>query len=67
MAVGHDLHSKTKVIQYAIIDDWARHLPEKHKLFKGQRIVIVDSPGFDDTYIDDSEILRRIAAWLASS
>lgn len=34
---------------------------------EGRRVVIVDTPGFDDTYIDDSEILRRIAVWLATS
>ena len=31
-----------------------------------RRIVLVDTPGFDDTYADDGEILRRIAVWLAS-
>jgi hypothetical protein len=33
----------------------------------GQRLVLVDTPGFDDTSVSDSEILRRICAWLASS
>ncbi|KAG6918826.1 hypothetical protein DXG01_011229 [Tephrocybe rancida] len=31
------------------------------------RIVIVDTPGFDDTMVSDREILRRIAIWLARS
>jgi len=30
-------------------------------------VIIVDTPGFDDTYEDDVEILRRIAVRLASS
>lgn len=30
-------------------------------------MVLVDTPGFDDTNEDDSEILRRIAVWLAES
>jgi GTP-binding protein EngB required for normal cell division len=34
---------------------------------RDSRLVIVDTPGFDDTYADDSEILKRIADWLASS
>jgi hypothetical protein len=34
---------------------------------ENRRIVLVDTPGFDDTEISDSEILRRIAVWLASS
>ncbi|KAH6917876.1 P-loop containing nucleoside triphosphate hydrolase protein [Coprinopsis sp. MPI-PUGE-AT-0042] len=33
----------------------------------GQRLVLVDTPGFDDTSVSDSEILRRISVWLASS
>jgi GTPase Era involved in 16S rRNA processing len=33
----------------------------------GPRIVLVDTPGFDDTFLDDTEILRRIAIWLATS
>lgn len=28
------------------------------------RIVLVDTPGFDDTYRSDAEILRVIANWL---
>ncbi|KAG6814070.1 hypothetical protein H0H92_003117 [Tricholoma furcatifolium] len=38
-----------------------------HPRDTGRRVVFVDTPGFDDTYIDDSEILRRIAVWLAKS
>ncbi|KAG8220499.1 P-loop containing nucleoside triphosphate hydrolase protein [Butyriboletus roseoflavus] len=30
----------------------------------GRRLVLVDTPGFDDTYRPDSEILRLIANWL---
>lgn len=29
------------------------------------RLIIVDTPGFDDTYVSEPEILRRIAVWLA--
>ncbi|KAH6905912.1 P-loop containing nucleoside triphosphate hydrolase protein [Coprinopsis sp. MPI-PUGE-AT-0042] len=35
--------------------------------FTGRRLILVDTPGFDDTYADDSEILRRVAVWLAAS
>jgi hypothetical protein len=31
------------------------------------RLVLVDTPGFDDTYVDDGEILRRISVWLGLS
>ena len=61
MTVGHDLSSCTSTLQYAIVDN-----PSTRK-FEGRRVIIVDTPGFDDTYEDGVEILRRIADWLASS
>jgi len=60
--VGHDLKSCTNKLQHTYISD----IPNRPTL-KGRRIVIVDTPGFDDTYAEDREILRRIAVWLASS
>jgi hypothetical protein len=59
MPVGHDILSCTSTPQYAIVDD-----PPPRK---GHRVIIVDTPGFDNTYLNDKEILRRIAAWLSSS
>ncbi|KAF8420753.1 P-loop containing nucleoside triphosphate hydrolase protein [Boletus edulis BED1] len=32
--------------------------------YQGLRVVLVDTPGFDDTYRQDSDILRVIADWL---
>jgi hypothetical protein len=58
MVVGHDLSSCTSTLQYEIVDPSPR---------TGHRVIIVDTPGFDDTFVDDVEILRRIAVWLASS
>ena len=59
MEVGHKMKSCTSKLQYEIVDN--------PPLLKGHRVIIVDTPGFDDTYVDDVEILRRIAVWLASS
>ena len=59
MPVGHDISSCTSTVQYEIVDN-----PPP---CKGHRVIIVDTPSFDDTYEDDVEILRRIAVWLASS
>ncbi|KAG2336074.1 P-loop containing nucleoside triphosphate hydrolase protein [Suillus weaverae] len=56
--VGHDLKSCTAQIQHAFCP-----CPGD----PSRRVVFIDTPGFDDTFIDDSEILRRIAVWLASS
>ena len=61
MKVGHDITSCTSTLQYEVVDN-----PSTRKL-EGRRVIIVDTPGFDDTYEDDVEILRRIAVWLASS
>jgi len=41
--------------------EYAVHVPT---MTPGQRVVIVDTPGFDDTYQFDSEILQQIANWL---
>ncbi|KAH6880603.1 P-loop containing nucleoside triphosphate hydrolase protein [Coprinopsis sp. MPI-PUGE-AT-0042] len=57
--VGDTLTSCTRNLAWYTLD-----LPEP---FTDQRLVLVDTPGFDDTNEDDSEILRRIAVWLAAS
>lgn len=31
----------------------------------GRRVVLIDTPGFDDTNVSDAEILEKIAAFLA--
>jgi len=62
--VGDDLESCTVNLQPIPIP--AAKVPNNIAI-DGPRLVIVDTPGFDDTYADDSEILRRIAVWLASS
>ncbi|KAG6833277.1 hypothetical protein H0H87_009452 [Tephrocybe sp. NHM501043] len=56
--VGHDLKSQTAQLRHVIL---------RHPQDITRRIIIVDTPGFDDTYVSDSEILRRIAVWLARS
>jgi hypothetical protein len=58
MQVGHDLNSYTNNLHISGIPNGPTS--------KGRRIVI-DTPGFDDTYVDNKEILRRIAVRLASS
>ncbi|KAF8064973.1 P-loop containing nucleoside triphosphate hydrolase protein [Lyophyllum atratum] len=56
--VGHDLRSHTAHIEYFAF---------LHPDFPNRRIVVIDTPGFDDTTVDDREILRRIAIWLTRS
>ena len=31
----------------------------------GRQIILIDTPGFDDTNVSDAEILEKIAAFLA--
>ncbi|KAG5651162.1 hypothetical protein H0H81_009654 [Sphagnurus paluster] len=56
--VGHELQSETAHLQHYVIP--YPGLPDR-------RVIVVDTPGFDDTTEDDREILRRIAVWLADS
>ncbi|KAJ2915295.1 hypothetical protein MD484_g5098, partial [Candolleomyces efflorescens] len=62
MPVGHGLNSCTQEIQCASIT-----LPEDHPIWPNRRVVLVDSPGFDDSERGEFEILRKIAVWLASA
>jgi len=58
MPVGHDLESCTTKIQHATVP------------CRGQstrRIVFVDTPGFNDTWDRDKQIMNDIINWLASS
>ncbi|KAL4080714.1 P-loop containing nucleoside triphosphate hydrolase protein [Scleroderma citrinum] len=54
---GHDLVSCTKEIR-------AVRCPHPD----GERnIVLVDTPGFDDTFMSDTQVLRNIAEWLKAT
>ncbi|KAL4078012.1 P-loop containing nucleoside triphosphate hydrolase protein [Scleroderma citrinum] len=54
---GHDLVSCTKEIR-------AVRYPHPD----GERnIVLVDMPGFDDTFVSDTQVLRNIAEWLKTT
>ncbi|KAF8959528.1 P-loop containing nucleoside triphosphate hydrolase protein [Flammula alnicola] len=57
VAVGHSMHSCTAKIEPIV----------ENLTGTARRLVIVDTPGFDDTYVDDSEISKRISSWMESS
>ena len=70
MTVGTRMVSCTQEISAVAIEE----VPSKFKeseainaLLRGRRIVLVDTPGFDDTLTPDSTVLIRIAKWLESS
>ena len=60
MEVNHGLKSCTKGIGVALCT-----LPSTHQVWPNRRLVLVDTPGFDDTTRGDAETLRRISVWLA--
>ena len=62
LEVGHSVNSATTDICPVVIDP----IPGFPGL-AGHRLILVDTPGFDDTFVDDVEILKRIAKWLAAS
>jgi hypothetical protein len=61
MQVNHGLRSCTEDIGVALFT-----LPSTHPVWPGRRLVLVDTPGFDDTSLrGDFETLRKISVWLA--
>ena len=54
VVVGYDLKSQTQAVQSIR----CRH-PDGRR-----NIVLVDTPGFDDTHMSDAQVLRIIANWL---
>ncbi|CAE7109000.1 unnamed protein product [Rhizoctonia solani] len=56
LRVGHHSHACTKDV-------------EQSPVFQvdGRNVVLFDTPGFDDTHLSDTEILKRISEFLAAS
>ena len=61
MKVNRGLESCTREIGVALFT-----LPSTHQVWPNRRLVLVDTPGFDDTKQCEFETLRRISVWLAS-
>jgi len=62
MRICHSTTSCTANLESVVIDPG-----DRFPSLKNYRIVIVDTPGFDDTFVGDVGILRRIATWLTAS
>jgi hypothetical protein len=66
--VGDQLSSCTFDLQSVVIGDRIHRLGVSFlNLNEENRIVIVDTPGFEDTNATDFQILKRIASWLQES
>jgi predicted GTPase len=56
LKVGEDLKSCTSDVQESDVF-----------ILDGRRVVLIDTPGFDDTNKSDTDVLRSIAAFLGES
>ncbi|KDQ53013.1 hypothetical protein JAAARDRAFT_442684 [Jaapia argillacea MUCL 33604] len=61
---GNPLRSCTDKVQAARLPP---ALAERHLPGTAKRVVLVDTPGFDDTNKTDMDILNMIGAWLAKT
>ncbi|TFK19924.1 P-loop containing nucleoside triphosphate hydrolase protein, partial [Coprinopsis marcescibilis] len=64
-SVGDDLRSKTQKLQ-AITMNMPAQFQMMYPKLSSCRIVLVDTPGFEDPNVSEYETLRKIAVWLAS-
>ena len=62
MLVNHGLYSCTQEIECVAVT-----LPEDHASWPNRRLILVDTPGLNDTERDEFEIFRKISVWLASA
>ncbi|KAH9485979.1 hypothetical protein JR316_0000041 [Psilocybe cubensis] len=64
LKVGHKIEScTTEVTAVEVPSEKLQDIP----LLSNKGIYLVDTPGFDDTYKDDVEILKKISKWLKAS
>lgn len=56
LLVGHSSHACTKDVEQSPVFTVG-----------GRKVCLFDTPGFDDTYLSDTEVLKRIAGFLAAS
>ena len=62
MVVGETLKSQTADLEAVELD-----MTPYSNLLGNYQIIIVDTPGFDDTLKSDVAILKKIAEWLKES
>lgn len=56
LLVGNELHACTADVADSPIFE-----------VDGRQVILFDTPGFDDTSLSDTEVLKRISGFLASS
>lgn len=56
--IGHGLESETRCV---------RAVRCQHPSDPSQSYVLLDTPGFDDTHLTDTDILIEISGWLTAT
>lgn len=69
METSHRMESCTRNLQWAVVpfSDTPLVNDERYREYGNRKVVLLDTPGFNDDSLPDTEILRRIAVWLAQS
>lgn len=68
MKVGRQLASCTSDLESIVIKDQIESQDAHFLCLTNEyRIVLIDTPGFDDTLSSDYEILKQLAKWLQES
>jgi hypothetical protein len=62
MKVGSDLASCTAELDFGYLET-----VEGYPSPKDHRIALVDTPGFNDRYVDDLQTSEKISTWLRQS
>lgn len=63
IVLGHQLEPCTRHVSWyraTVPSPYTRHLGSR-------RLILVDTPGFNDGHLDEPEVLRQVSRWLAQS
>ncbi|KAH6884301.1 hypothetical protein BKA70DRAFT_1166516, partial [Coprinopsis sp. MPI-PUGE-AT-0042] len=60
IAIGHGMESCTQEVSW-----YHAKLPSAHADLWERRLILVDTPGFDDSRTQDVDILQKVSDWLA--
>ncbi|KAJ2936891.1 hypothetical protein H1R20_g205, partial [Candolleomyces eurysporus] len=65
--VGVRLVSCTASVYPVVVSEVPLKCRQLREILQGRRIILVDTPGFDDTYTGNGRILIRLSQWLEKS
>jgi predicted GTPase len=65
--VGHRMVSETSETSVVVVERAPSQYAALNHLLNDRRIVLVDTPGFNDTTMNDAVVLTSISQWLLAS